>query len=181
GQAARAQLRYLHDGALHLRVQGAPAGDAADAAAAGTAGNGAAEWPESAAGMLEFAPFDGAPDTLELQFAGERLRVNVYVRGEVAHIFSARGATQITALDVLAHAGEDASEGGRLSAPMPGKVVSFAVQPGERVRKGQPLAVLEAMKMEHTIAAPTDGVVQELLYAPGDQVAEGDELLKLSA
>ena len=181
GQAARAQLRYLHDGALHLRVQGAPAGDAADAAAAGTAGNGAAEWPEIAAGMLEFAPFDGAPDTLELQFEGERLRVNVYVRGEVAHIFSARGATQITALDVLAHAGEDASEGGRLSAPMPGKVVSFAVQPGERVRKGQPLAVLEAMKMEHTIAAPTDGVVQELLYAPGDQVAEGDELLKLGA
>jgi 3-methylcrotonyl-CoA carboxylase alpha subunit len=64
---------------------------------------------------------------------------------------------------------------------MPGKVVSFAVQPGERVRKGQPLAVLEAMKMEHTIAAPADGTVAELLYAPGDQVSEGAELLKINA
>ena len=40
---------------------------------------------------------------------------------------------------------------------------------------------MEAMKMEHTIAAPADGVVQELLYAPGDQVTEGAELLKLVA
>ncbi|MDO5691139.1 MAG: acetyl-CoA carboxylase biotin carboxyl carrier protein subunit [Pseudomonadota bacterium] len=45
--------------------------------------------------------------------------------------------------------------------------------------KGQPLAVMEAMKMEHTIAAPKDGVVDEVLYAPGDQVAEGAELLRL--
>jgi 3-methylcrotonyl-CoA carboxylase alpha subunit len=62
---------------------------------------------------------------------------------------------------------------------MPGKVVSFAVKAGDAVTKGQPLAVMEAMKMEHTIAAPADGVVQELLYAPGDQVTEGAELLKL--
>ena len=64
---------------------------------------------------------------------------------------------------------------------MPGKVVSFAVQPGDKVAKGQALAVMEAMKMEHTIAAPADGVVAELLYAPGDQVAEGAELLKLAS
>ncbi|MEO8014266.1 MAG: acetyl-CoA carboxylase biotin carboxyl carrier protein subunit, partial [Polaromonas sp.] len=44
----------------------------------------------------------------------------------------------------------------------------------------QPLAVMEAMKMEHTIAAPADGVVEELLYAPGDQVTEGSELLKIT-
>jgi 3-methylcrotonyl-CoA carboxylase alpha subunit len=62
---------------------------------------------------------------------------------------------------------------------MPGKVVSFAVKAGDTVTKGQPLAVMEAMKMEHTIAAPADGVVAELLYAPGDQVTEGAELLKL--
>ncbi|MES2243346.1 MAG: biotin/lipoyl-containing protein [Pseudomonadota bacterium] len=47
--------------------------------------------------------------------------------------------------------------------------------------KGQALAVMEAMKMEHTIAAPADGVVQEVLYAPGDQVTEGAELLKMVA
>jgi 3-methylcrotonyl-CoA carboxylase alpha subunit len=62
---------------------------------------------------------------------------------------------------------------------MPGKVVSFAVKVGDKVKLGQTLAVMDAMKMEHTIAAPMDGVVAELLYAPGDQVAEGVELLRL--
>ena len=55
------------------------------------------------------------------------------------------------------------------------------MQPGEAVTRGQPLAVLEAMKMEHTIAAPRDGRVGELLFSPGDQVAEGGELLRLQA
>jgi 3-methylcrotonyl-CoA carboxylase alpha subunit len=64
---------------------------------------------------------------------------------------------------------------------MPGKVISFAVKTGDKVAKGQPLAVMEAMKMEHTIAAPADGTVQELLYGPGDQVAEGAELLRIAA
>ena len=64
---------------------------------------------------------------------------------------------------------------------MPGKVLSFAVKNGDKVRRGQALAVMEAMKMEHTIAAPADGTVVELLFAPGDQVAEGAELLKLAS
>jgi 3-methylcrotonyl-CoA carboxylase alpha subunit len=64
---------------------------------------------------------------------------------------------------------------------MPGKVLSFAVKAGDTVRRGQALAVMEAMKMEHTISAPADGTVGELLYAPGDQVAEGAELLKLAS
>ena len=80
---------------------------------------------------------------------------------------------------MLAHAGEGVVEGGRLTAPMPGKVISFAVKAGDKVSKGQPLAVMEAIKMEHTIAAPADGTVKELLYGPGDQVAEGAELLRL--
>jgi 3-methylcrotonyl-CoA carboxylase alpha subunit len=87
----------------------------------------------------------------------------------------------MVAIDLLAHAGEAAAEVGRLTAPMPGKVVSFAVKVGDVVRRGQTLAVMDAMKMEHTIAAPADGTVAELLYAPGDQVAEGAELLKLTA
>jgi 3-methylcrotonyl-CoA carboxylase alpha subunit len=107
--------------------------------------------------------------------------VNVYQRDDVVYVFAIQGATQITALDPLAQAGGTTSEGGRLTAPMPGKMVSFAVKPGDIVVKGQPLAIMEAMKMEHTIAAPADGVVGELLYAPGDQVAEGAELLRLAA
>jgi 3-methylcrotonyl-CoA carboxylase alpha subunit len=64
---------------------------------------------------------------------------------------------------------------------MPGKVVSFLAKSGDTVTRGQALAVMEAMKMEHTIHAPQDGMVLELLYVPGDQVAEGAELLKLAA
>ncbi len=133
----------------------------------------------------------GDGELLPLQFSvhgdglwvhhAERLHSTVYWQGEVAHVFTPRGATRISLLDPLAHAGEVAEEGGRLTAPMPGKVVSFAVKVGDKVKAGQPLAVMEAMKMEHTLAAPHDGEVLELLYAPGDQLAEGAELLKLSS
>jgi 3-methylcrotonyl-CoA carboxylase alpha subunit len=63
---------------------------------------------------------------------------------------------------------------------MPGKVVALLARVGDVVKKGQPLAVMEAMKMEHTLAAPHDGTVAELLYAVGDQVGEGSELLRLA-
>ncbi|MBV5345495.1 MAG: biotin/lipoyl-binding protein, partial [Rhodoferax sp.] len=62
----------------------------------------------------------------------------------------------------------------------PGKVVSMAVKVGDKVKAGQSLAVMEAMKMEHSIVAPHDGMVAEVLYAPGDQIAEGAPLLKLA-
>ena len=116
---------------------------------------------------------------IDVRFGSRRQIVNVYQSGATVHVFSAQGATQIVVIDALAHAGDAQVEGGRLTAPMPGKVVSFAVKAGDNVKIGQTLAVLEAMKMEHTIAAPADGVVGELLYAPGDQVPEGAELLKL--
>ena len=158
GEPAQALLTYQHDGALHLAV-----GEGAD----------------QVAGSLAFKA-QGA-ECIDLQFADQRRTVSVYAQGETEHIFAAHGATEIIEIDLLAHAGETQQEGGRLTAPMPGKVVSFAVQAGDKVTKGQALAVMEAMKMEHTIAAPQDGVVAELLYAPGDQVTEGSELLKLAA
>ena len=116
---------------------------------------------------------------LDISLGNVRCLVNLYRKGDVAQVFTARGATQIIAIDALAHAGDTQAEGGRLTAPMPGKVVSFAVKAGDTVKKGQALAVMEAMKMEHTIAAPADGTVAELLFAPGDQVTEGAELLRL--
>ena len=118
-------------------------------------------------------------DALVISLADARSVVHLYRKGDVAQVFTAQGATQIIAIDALAHAGETQAEGGRLTAPMPGKVVSFSVKAGDAVTKGQPLAVMEAMKMEHTIAAPADGTVAELLFAPGDQVTEGAELLRL--
>jgi 3-methylcrotonyl-CoA carboxylase alpha subunit len=157
GETVKASLTYLHDGALHFAV-----------------GEGA----HAVAGPLSFAT---TPSGLDLAFAGRRVQASTYVQGETMHVFTPLGATQITEIDLLAHAGDAQAEGGRLTAPMPGKVVSFAVKAGDKVSKGQALAVMEAMKMEHTIAAPADGTVAELLYSPGDQVAEGAELLKLAA
>jgi 3-methylcrotonyl-CoA carboxylase alpha subunit len=155
GSAVSASFRYLHNGALHLSVG------------------------EGSQAVSDVLSFTATPDGIDLQFAGQRALVNVYRNSEVAHVFTAKGATQIIAIDLLLHAGEAAAEGGRLTAPMPGKVVSFAVKAGDVVSRGQALAVMDAMKMEHTIAAPMDGIVAELLYAPGDQVVEGAELLKL--
>src|SRR5690606_40186815 len=120
-------------------------------------------------------------DQIALQYGNLRTRAQVYTEGETDHVFTRDGATQVVSVDRLAHAGEGQAESGRLTAPMPGKVVSFAVKAGDKVSKGQALAVMEAMKMEHTIAAPADGTVEELLYAPGDQVAEGAELLRIGA
>ena len=117
---------------------------------------------------------------LVLHLGGRSERTRLYWQGEVAHVFSPRGATRITLIDALAQAGGTDPEGGRLSAPMPGKIVGFLVKVGDKVSKGQALAVMEAMKMEHTIAAPADGQIGELLYAPGDQVSEGAELLKMA-
>ena len=64
---------------------------------------------------------------------------------------------------------------------MPGKVIAVNTHAGARVNIGTPLLVMEAMKMEHTIVAPADGVVAELLYGIGDQVAEGAELVRFEA
>ena len=133
---------------------------------------------EGAESALQFTP---QGDGLWVQFNGARIHSTVHAQGELRHVFTPQGAARISLLDPLAHAGEAAQEGGRLTAPMPGKVVSFAVKAGDKVKAGQPLAVMEAMKMEHTISAPKDGTVAELLYAPGDQVTEGAELLKLAA
>jgi 3-methylcrotonyl-CoA carboxylase alpha subunit len=153
GEVQVVSLTTLHDGALQLQV----AGEAA---------------------VFAFKP---VTQGIDVQLGERRQIVNIYTNGVVADVFTALGATQIIAVDALAHAGDAQVEGGRLTAPMPGKVVSFAVKAGDKVTRGQVLAVMDAMKMEHTIAAPMDGVVAELLYAPGDQVAEGAELLKLVA
>jgi 3-methylcrotonyl-CoA carboxylase alpha subunit len=63
---------------------------------------------------------------------------------------------------------------------MPGTVVKVLVDVGQHVSQGEPLLILEAMKMEHTIDAPSDGMVTGILFAAGDLVADGDELIQLS-
>ena len=81
--------------------------------------------------------------------------------------------------DPAAEAAEEEGETGALTAPMPGRVLAVMVTAGERVRRGAPLMVLEAMKMEHTVTAPRNGLVTRLHFQPGALVSEGDQLLAL--
>jgi len=67
-----------------------------------------------------------------------------------------------------------------ITAPMPGKIIQVLAEPGQAVKRGAALAVLEAMKMEHTIVAPADRKVAEVLVRPGDQVTEGSTLLRFA-
>ncbi len=85
---------------------------------------------------------------------------------------------ELTYADPL-HAGDATEEGhGRLTAPMPGKVVAVRVNVGDSVKKGQPLVVVEAMKMEHAVTAPNDGVIEAVNANVGDQVNEKLELVR---
>ena len=134
---------------------------------------------------MDFAVQSQGAETHELFFGAElalqRVRVKTYAQGERVAVFAPQGSAVLTEVDLIAHAGDGPAEGGRLTAPMPGKLIAFLAQAGDTVTKGQPLAVMEAMKMEHTIASPRDGKVAELLFAVGDQVGDGAELLKLEA
>ena len=173
GEHAVVWLRYEHGGRMHLTwgdAAGPGAQTDADAFIFSVADKGAAE--KSA--------------TLNVTWQGQRVTSQVVMQwgkpgqpAELAHVFTSQGASRIRLINPLAHAEGAQEEKGGLTAPMPGKVVSFAVKVGDKVKAGQSLAVMEAMKMEHTIVAPKDGEVKELLYAPGDQIAEGAELLKL--
>ena len=187
GEMHTAWLHHGHDGVMKLTW-----GDAAGPAAMG---------PQDEFGFAMATPL-AAPtaiadqglatghqssQALNVTWQGQRVTSEVVMQdgklghsAELAHVFTQAGATRIRVIQPLAHAEGAQDEKGGLTAPMPGKVVSFAVKVGDKVKAGQTLAVMEAMKMEHTIAAPKEGGVTELLYAPGDQIAEGAELLKLA-
>ena len=172
---ARRHFDIEHAGTVHAVTLARPHSTAADGRLALHIGD--QHWPFTTQALGD-APQDGRHD---LVLAGRRVQLAVYARGERVVVFAPEGTAVLRQIDAIAHAGEGVAEPGRLTAPMPGKVIAFLTQPGAVVSQGQALAVLEAMKMEHTLHAPRDGVVAELLYAVGDPVAEGSELLRLRA
>jgi 3-methylcrotonyl-CoA carboxylase alpha subunit len=121
------------------------------------------------------------PDGRQFSTGGQPARGTVLRDGDTFHVFTGGQHWQLAWNDPMAHAGEAESEGGRLTAPMPGKVVAVLAAKGQEVKKGEALVIMEAMKMEHTIAAPHDGVIDDILYNVGDQVADGAPLLAFKA
>ncbi len=100
--------------------------------------------------------------------------------GDEVYVDSARGPVHLVALPRFPEPGS-AVEPGSLVAPMPGNVIRLAAQAGDTVTAGQPLIWLEAMKMEHTITAPADGVLAELNVTTGQQVEVGAVLARVEA
>ena len=134
---------------------------------------------DGVASDLALAASDGA--TLSIRLGAAAMHGAVRRSGEQFHVFTGGRHFTLAYHDPMAHAGEVEAAGGRLTAPMPGKVVAILAKAGQEVKKGEALVIMEAMKMEHTIGAPSDGVVEELLYGVGDQVADGAPLLAFKA
>ncbi|WP_155356430.1 acetyl/propionyl/methylcrotonyl-CoA carboxylase subunit alpha [Acrocarpospora macrocephala] len=117
-----------------------------------------------------------ADDThVVLDAAGVRRRFDIAAYPGATFVDSPLGPVRLTPVDRLPEPAEKAAPGS-LPAPMPGTVLRVEVKAGDPVTQGQPVVVLEAMKMEHRILAPAEGVVAELNVAPGDHVEGGTVL-----
>jgi 3-methylcrotonyl-CoA carboxylase alpha subunit len=117
---------------------------------------------------------DGA---LLLRLDGRAFKARAVRDDDDWHVLCDSSYHRLSLAGLAAH--EEDTSAGSLAAPMSGKVVKVLTQTGVKVSKGDALLILEAMKMEHTIAAPKDGVVREIHYGAGEQVPEGAELITL--
>ena len=115
---------------------------------------------------------------LQVRLGGSVFTARAVREGASWHVFC-NGIQRRLALQPELQAPEDESAAGSLAAPMPGKVIRLLVEAGAKVTKGQPLLILEAMKMEHTITEPADGAVKEIRYSEGEQVLEGAQLITI--
>jgi propionyl-CoA carboxylase alpha chain len=128
--------------------------------------------------------YAASPDTVDLEVDGTRRAYSVHrvTQGSHTSVFvdGPDGSSSLT--EVPRFAGPTAADrGGSLLAPMPGLVVRVLAEAGAAVTAGQPLVVLEAMKMEHEVTAPADGILTELRAAAGQQVEAGQVLALVAA
>ncbi|MGH9270663.1 MAG: biotin/lipoyl-containing protein, partial [Ilumatobacteraceae bacterium] len=127
---------------------------------------------------VDIAVIEATPDRVVVDLDGVRRTFCVARDGAVRHVDAADGHVAFVVLP--RHPEPDAAlAAGSLVAPMPGVVVRVLVGIGDEVCAGQPLVVIEAMKMEHQVQAPGDGIVAEVLVRQGEQVDTGQVLLRL--
>jgi 3-methylcrotonyl-CoA carboxylase alpha subunit len=125
---------------------------------------------------------DGAPGTiLVLTYAGRTVRYACARAGDVCWLGHGGRTWALTEHTAAAALGGTArASGGVVRSPMPGTVLAVKAAEGDRVTEGQPVAIVEAMKMEHTVVAPVDGVVTRLLARPGAQIALDETLVEIT-
>jgi acetyl/propionyl-CoA carboxylase alpha subunit len=116
-----------------------------------------------------------SPELVELEIDGVHRGYRVHTVDGVTYVDGAAGSVALTEILRFTEPGA-ALAAGSLLAALPGTVVRVVVSTGDAVTAGQPLVVLEAMKMEHLVAAPADGVVVDLKVSQGDQVDTGQVL-----
>jgi 3-methylcrotonyl-CoA carboxylase alpha subunit len=133
---------------------------------------------QTASGSLVAVAELNAASDLIAELNGVRLRATVVPEdGALTLLF--RGSRHSVSLHTpAAMAIEEEVAPSSMTAPMPGRVVQVWVRPGDRVKRGETLLVLEAMKMEHTLTAPADGQVAVVNISGGDLIEEGIELLR---
>jgi propionyl-CoA carboxylase alpha chain len=122
-----------------------------------------------------FEVIDAGRDRVVLEKDGLRTTYEVSIDGPRIDIDSSFGHTALRKRPRFTDPASQ-TQPGSLLAPMPGSVVSVLAEAGGSVTEGQPLLVLEAMKMQHTVTAPTEGVVTQINVKPGTQVAAGEVL-----
>ena len=167
GAAAARALTLEHRGAQRsVTVQGAGAGE---------------QWTVHLDGnaLAGSGGLDG--DALRVQIGEQLHRATVIRDGNELYLFGSEGVQRFTLHDPVSEADQSVADAGSLVAPMPGRIVATLVSPGTAVKRGAPLLVLEAMKMEHTLQAPADGVVQGYRVKAGDQVGDGAVLVDFEA
>jgi 3-methylcrotonyl-CoA carboxylase alpha subunit len=118
---------------------------------------------------------------LDAVIDGRRQRAGIVRRDDDLVVLLPGETHRLTIVDPRAAGDLDEGGSGQLNAPMPGKIVQVLVEEGASVEKGQPLMILEAMKMEHTISAPGKGKVAKVSFKAGEQVPEGASLLQIEA
>ncbi|HEY0449822.1 biotin carboxylase N-terminal domain-containing protein, partial [Actinophytocola sp.] len=122
---------------------------------------------------------EATPHAVVLDVGGLRRRFDVAAHPGLSCVDSPLGSVALVPVERFADPATQVAAGSLL-APMPGTVVRVAAAVGDRVTSGQPLLWLEAMKMQHQINAPADGVVTELGVGAGDQVGVGRVLAVVS-
>jgi acetyl/propionyl-CoA carboxylase alpha subunit len=119
---------------------------------------------------------DATPEHVVVELAGTRLAFDVAISGDIVDVDGPDAHVAFTVIPRFPDP-DVAATSGSLLAPMPGTVRRVLVGRDDRVAAGQPLVIVEAMKMEHQIAAPAAGRVDDVLVGPGDQVETGQRLL----
>jgi acetyl-CoA carboxylase biotin carboxylase subunit len=121
-----------------------------------------------------------APNNLRLSIEGIQRSFRIVEADDQFYVQTVLGSSVIKRLP-RHPIRRSTSEGGSANSPMPGQVLKILVEAGQKISTGDPLLILEAMKMEHTMRATTSGVIEAILVSQGEVVRPGQMLIQIAA